>query len=204
MIKVEQKFILTKEDIERLTAGAEFLNERTFKDAYYDTTEFALTRNDMWLRKRGEEFELKIPMHLEGNKTGQQYQKIEGAEKIREIFAVAPIGSFEDDIAAFDYAPFCECVTIRRKFRVGSFVIDLDEIEYGDFSYCIGEIELMVNEKSEISNAINKIEAFAGDNLLTIAPVRGKVIEYLKRKKDPADAWGPFAFLLLFSECVKN
>ena len=183
MIEVEQKFILSEKDMERLTAGADFLGEKTFTDIYYDSGEFALTKNDMWLRKRGDQFELKIPMHLEGNKTGQQYQEIEGEEKIREIFAIAPIVSFEKDIAAFSYAPFCQCMTTRRKFKRDGFIIDLDVVEYEDFGYNIGEIELMVEEKTEIPAAIEKIEIFAKENDLKIAPVRGKVIEYLKRKK---------------------
>ncbi len=41
----------------------------------------------------------------------------------------------------------------------------------------------MVNDKSEIEGAIEKIMTFAKEQNLTIAPVRGKVIEYLKRVK---------------------
>jgi len=41
----------------------------------------------------------------------------------------------------------------------------------------------MVNEKSDIGGAIEKIMNFAKSQNLTIAPVRGKVIEYLKRVK---------------------
>ena len=42
---------------------------------------------------------------------------------------------------------------------------------------------MMVNEKSEIEGTIEKIMTFAKEQNLTIAPVRGKVIEYLKRTK---------------------
>ena len=41
----------------------------------------------------------------------------------------------------------------------------------------------MVNDKSEVESAIEKIMDFAKSQNLTIAPVRGKVIEYLKRTK---------------------
>jgi hypothetical protein len=41
----------------------------------------------------------------------------------------------------------------------------------------------MVNDKFEIESAIEKIMGFAKAQNLTIAPVRGKVIEYLKRVK---------------------
>lgn len=183
MFEVEQKFILSAEDSGHLTAGAEFLGEKKFTDTYYDTAQYTLTKNDIWLRKRGAEFDLKLPMREMENSFTQQYQEIEGEDKIREIFAVAPVGSFEEDIGALDYAPFCVCVTTRKKFKKGIFNIDLDTVEYGDFVYNIGEIELMVSEKKEIPEATKKIEIFARKNKLKLERVRGKVLEYLLRKK---------------------
>lgn len=41
----------------------------------------------------------------------------------------------------------------------------------------------MVNDKSEIESAIEQIMDFAKSHNLTIAPVREKVTEYLKRAK---------------------
>src|ERR1035437_5673913 len=125
MFEVEQKFILSKKDIERITKDADFLGEKTFTDVYYDTAEFALTKNDMWLRKRGDEFELKIPMREVKDSLTQQYQEISGEEKIREVFAIAVESDFESDIRAFSYAPFCSFTTTRRKFKKGEFIIDL-------------------------------------------------------------------------------
>lgn len=191
MIEVEQKFILSKEEIARLTAGADFLDEKTFTDVYFDTAEFALTKNDMWLRKRGEQFDLKIPMHAFGSKKlTQQYQEIEGEEKIREIFAVAPIGDFESDIKFLGYDAFCICTTTRRKFNKDKFTIDVDYVDYGssdggrtNFSYEVVEIELMVKEKEQMDEAKIEIEKFATANGLVRKHVRGKVWEYLSRKK---------------------
>ena len=68
--------------------------------------------------------------------------------------------------------------TTRRKYKDGQFVIDLDEI---DFGYNIGEIELLVNDKSAMEEAVAQILDFANKKGLVIAPVRGKVIEYIKR-----------------------
>ncbi len=81
------------------------------------------------------------------------------------------------------YLPFCTCQTERRKYKKGQFIIDLDLVIFQDFTYNISEIELMVNEKSEIESAIEKIIDFAKEQNLTITPVRGKVIEYLKQAK---------------------
>lgn len=183
MIEVEQKFILTEKDIERLTAGADFLGEKIFTDIYYDTAEFALTKNDMWLRDRDGGYELKIPMRAVAESPTQQYNEIEGEEKIRELFALPPKADFVTDIAEFGYAPFCTLITTRKKYAKSGFMIDLDLVEVGDFVYNIAKIELLVKEKKDIPEAIGKIEEFATKNGLKISNVRGKVLEYLLRKK---------------------
>ncbi|KKP97476.1 MAG: hypothetical protein US25_C0002G0021 [Candidatus Moranbacteria bacterium GW2011_GWE1_36_7] len=184
MFEVEKKIILSESDIVRLIEGGKFLSEKTFTDVYYDTEEFALTKNDIWLRKRGDDFDLKLPMHLGDNNFSQQYQEIEGEEKIREIFAIAKLNDFESDINAFGYKPFCNCATTRKKYRKEGFIIDLDSVVYDDKGvYNIGEIELLVEEKKQMAEALEKIEKFAQKNELKSVPVRGKVIEYLLRSK---------------------
>jgi len=158
MFEVEQKFRLSESQSVKLLDGAEFVWKKTFTDVYYDTVEFALTKNDIWLRKRGEIFELKLPMRDAGNSLTQQYQEIEGEEKIREIFAIPALGDFEGDIAKFLYAPFCDCTTTRRKFKKDGFTIDIDSVDCGDFLYELAEIELLVVEKAQMNEAARKIE----------------------------------------------
>jgi adenylate cyclase class IV len=184
MIEVEKKFILSQNDVKQITSGADFLGEKTFTDIYFDTGEYDLTKNDMWLRKRGNVFELKIPMGGVGsNWETQQYQEIEGEDKIREVFALPQIKSFEEDIWDFGYTSFCQCITTRKKFQKEGFGIDLDLVSYGDFQYSLAEIELMIEDKAEMPQAIKKIEDFAISHGLAITTVRGKVLEYLARKK---------------------
>jgi len=184
MFEVEKKFKLSEDEEKKLLEGAEFVSEKTFTDVYFDTDEYALSKNDMWLRKRGEQFELKIPMHdSEGRKRVQRYQEIEGEEKIREIFAIAPISDFETDIGSLGYKAFCTCITTRRKFTKEGFIIDIDLVNYVDFSYGIAEIELLVEKKDQMKKAAEKIEQFATKNGLEKIYVRGKVLEYLFRKK---------------------
>src|SRR3989339_1591923 len=183
MTEVEKKFILNKQDKERLTKRAEFLNERVFADIYYDTNNFSLTSKDKWLRSREARFELKLPLHKGAERSADQYDELEDEQKIREALNLPLNGSFADDLTKAGYVPFCICKTTRRKYKKGLFIIDLDIVDFQDFTYNIGEIELMVNEKSEIESAVEKIIDFAKMQNLTIAPVRGKVIEYLKRAK---------------------
>jgi len=183
MIEVEKKFILNEQDKERLTKNAEFLNERVFTDIYYDTEIFSLTSYDKWLRYREGRFELKLPLHEGADRLADQYDELEDEQKIREALNLPPNGNLSDDLAKTGYSPFCTCKTTRRKYKKEPFIIDLDTVDFQDFTYNIGEIELMVKEKSEIESAIEKIMDFAKSQNLTIVPVRGKVIEYLKRAK---------------------
>lgn len=181
MIEVEKKFILSDKDKERLIEDAQFLNERIFTDIYYDTKNFSLTSNDKWLRSRDGRFELKLPLHGGAKRLADQYDELEDEQKIREVLNLPPNGNLADDLAEAGYSPFCVCKTTRRKYKRGPFIIDLDMVDFQDFTYNLGEIELIVNDRSEIDGAIEKIMAFAKEQNLTIAPVRGKVIEYLKR-----------------------
>ncbi|MFH1780660.1 MAG: CYTH domain-containing protein [Candidatus Nealsonbacteria bacterium] len=183
MIEVEKKFIFNDENKKFLTKDAEFLDERILTDIYYDTSNLSLTSNDKWLRSRENRFELKIPLHQGVERLTDQYDELKDEQKIREALNLPSKGSLTDDLAKAGYSPFCTCKTTRRKYKKEPFIIDLDTVDFQDFTYSIGEIELMVNEKSEIERAIDKIMSFAKEQKLTIAPVRGKVIEYLKRMK---------------------
>ncbi len=183
MIEVEKKFIMTEQDKDLLTQNAQFLNERVFTDIYYDTDNFSLTTQDKWLRARENRFELKVPLHQETERLADQYDEIESEEKIRQILNFPSDGGLATDLEKNGYLSFCICKTTRRKYRNGLFILDLDTVDFQNFTYNIGEIELMINDKSEIQNAIERILSFAREKNLMIAPVRGKVIEYLKRIK---------------------
>jgi adenylate cyclase class IV len=183
MIEVEKKFILNEQDKKRLIQDAQFLNELIFSDIYYDTEDFSLTSRDRWLRSRDGRFELKLPLHDGADRLADQYDELEDEQKIRAALNLPVLGKFVDNLSQAGYSPFCVCKTTRRKYKKDPFIIDLDAVDFRDFTYHIGEIELMVNDASEIEGAIGKIIAFAKEQNLAIVPVRGKVIEYLKRVK---------------------
>ena len=177
MIEVEKKFILSDNDIERLTKEAEFLGERKMKDVYYDTKDFSLTRADTWLRLRGARLELKLPLRTDGG-WHDQYRELETEAEIANELRLNAQGQLEEELKEAGYEAFAEFITTRQKYKKGDFTIDLDEV---DFGYKIGEIELMVNDQSDMPKAIEKITNFAKEMGLTMAPVRGKLIEYLRR-----------------------
>ncbi|MDD2731669.1 MAG: CYTH domain-containing protein [Candidatus Pacebacteria bacterium] len=183
MIEVEKKFILNEQDKKRLTKNAQFLNERIFTDIYYDTEIFSLTSKDKWFRSREGRFELKLPLHDGVDRLADQYDELEDEQKIREALNLPSNGNLADDLIKAGYSPFCTCKTNRRKYKKEPFIINLDIIDFQDFTYNIGEIELMISNKSEIEDASKKIMYFAKTQNLVVTPVRGKIIEYLKRAK---------------------
>ncbi|MFA6105573.1 MAG: CYTH domain-containing protein [Patescibacteria group bacterium] len=181
MIEVEKKFIIDESDIALLAEGAEFVGKKTFTDVYYDTTDYLLTARDHWLRFRDGRPELKVPMSEVITRSAEQYEEMEDESQIRKLLNLPEEGRFEQVLNENGFAKFCVCTTTRQKYTKDGFIIDLDEVRYPEFVYKVGEIELLVKDKTEMEEASQKIIAFAKANGIKFAPVRGKVIEYLKR-----------------------
>ncbi len=183
MIEVEKKFQLTPEQETRLLEGATLLKSSKNEDVYYDTDDFTLTLQDHWLRKRNDRIEVKRRVHELGHKLGgTAYDEIEDEEGVRTFLKLPVIGSLEEDLTAAGYKSFARIVKERRSFEKEGFHIDLDVC---DFGYDLGEIELMIENEQDRSEALERIEMFADRMGLDQVPVRGKVIEYLYRFDRP-------------------
>lgn len=180
MIEVEKKFLLTSDEVARLTQNATFLVEWTFRDTYYDTADFSLSKSDKWLRSRDGKFELKVAVSSLGKKA-DQYDEITDEVKIREALQLSPGNNFSNDLKQNGIVPFCSFSTTRKKYKDDPFIIDLDLVDFTSFKYSIGEIELMVESKHDIENAVQQILHYAKEKDLKITPVRGKVVEYIRR-----------------------
>ena len=183
MIEVEKKFILLKDQEKSLVDGAEFLGEKVFTDVYYDTEDFSLTRNDKWLRARENKFEFKISLDSRAGREMDLYDEIEDEGEIRKRLNLSDGKNMDEALLENGYSKFCICKTTRKKYKKDGFGIDIDFVDFGDFNYELAEIEIMVNDKSETQVALDQIISFAKSNNLTIGYVRGKVIEYLLKKK---------------------
>jgi len=86
MLEVEKNFDLVPGDKERLIKKAEFIEEKTITDTYYDSADYKLTCRDYWLRKRDGKFELKVPLNKANihNRLTDQYKELETVENIAE------------------------------------------------------------------------------------------------------------------------
>ncbi|KAL1496297.1 hypothetical protein AB1Y20_016259 [Prymnesium parvum] len=74
LIEVERKFeaSLLAEDLEAAVVrlGGSLEGSVRFTDVYFDTEDCLLTRDDVWLRRRDEQWELKVPVEEEAHRSG--------------------------------------------------------------------------------------------------------------------------------------
>ncbi|MDO8584343.1 MAG: CYTH domain-containing protein, partial [bacterium] len=160
MIEIERKFRWTPEAEAALLVGAEFLKERTFTDEYFDTAKFDLSTKDIWMRKRDDVWELKIPVHdlARKNVMSTQYEERDTEEGIREFLQLPATGTFGQDLEDAGYVSCGLITTHRRSYRKDGFVIVFDDVTAeGGYVYRLLEIELMTDGVSaEAEEAINQ------------------------------------------------
>ena len=180
MIEVEKKFTLNKKNERKLLEGATSLGEKMFTDVYWDTSDFALTRTDRWLRQRDNRWELKLPLNdALAERVSDQYREIEDERGVAGALKLCLGNSgISGALTESGYSPFATIITTRRKYTKGDFTIDLDTM---DFGYELAEIELMVPDEEQASAATEKVLVFATEYGLEQNYVRGKVVEFLKR-----------------------
>jgi len=182
MIEIEKKFVLTPAQEKYLKKGAKFLGENVFTDTYFDKSDYELTKNDIWLRTRDKQVELKMPIEA-GDETGKascnRYEEFILENEVRQMLNLPKGNELLIDLKTADYKPFASITTRREKFKKNQFNIDIDTC---DFGYSIVEIELIIEDKIQISDAEKQIFAFAEKQNFSTKPVHGKVIEYLLRK----------------------
>jgi len=182
MIEVENRFRLTEENEKKLIEGADFLGEETFTDIYYDTADSYLMKRDMWLRLRSGKFEMKLPLNEKSvlQRKSNKYKEIESEEEIRKVLELPLNGNFTEVLEEKGYSPVLEIETTRKKYKKGEFAIVFDVTNLG---FSIGEIEVVVENESEIEAASDRLIDFAGKQGVELVSTEGKVLECLKIKQ---------------------
>ncbi|MEE6518966.1 hypothetical protein FKM82_030327 [Ascaphus truei] len=188
-IEVERKFVPLPGVEDHLRAlGAELQYELVFQDSYYDRPDFRLTLADLWLRRRGDRWELKQPpawgaRGLRGAST--QYLELSRQDDIarrvsEELGAPSPLG-----LDALGLQPFATFVTHRRQFQLPprggaarGVVVDLDT---ADFGFAVGEVEVLAETQEEAQSALREVEEICQElGVLSDSPVPGKMSTFLR------------------------
>lgn len=182
MIEVEKKVAIAEADLKTIERLGTFLGSRILTDTYYDTADFRYTTSDIWLRERECKFELKIGIRgFEGNI--DQYQEI---TKESEILKKLGLEKEKDLLKALEKAkifPYATFQTVRRKYQIEEFTIDLDLAYFDDFIYRMAEIELLVSGENKVKEAEDSISRFITQlGIDPKRPVKAKLIEYLSQK----------------------
>lgn len=185
MIEIEKKFLLTQEQQINLLDGAQKLGSKLVEDSYLDTDQYSLTTQDLWFRERDGAYELKAPLKAGSGSyvATNQYHEITDVEEIARALEFDPALNFETSLASAGIKKFMTVFTSRTSYEKEGFHIDVDTATYQDsvFEYAIAEIELLIHEESDASNAESRIIAFAKTfDLTTDQVVLGKVAAYLK------------------------
>ena len=180
MIEVEKNFDLKAGDKERLIDGAEFIARKSFTDVYFDATDFSLTARDYWLRTRDGKFELKVPLNMKSpdSRKTDQYRELETDIEISKELGFPTDCGLSGELVKRGYKPFATITTIRESYRKGNFHLDFDEMDFGFTAF---EVELMVEDNSQISSAEAEILKFAKSHGISDTKSQGKVIEYIRR-----------------------
>lgn len=175
MIEVEKKVEITDKFLSHLFDRGELSGEISIHDTYYDTSDYVYTSKNIWLRKRNSAFELKKVVNGPGRM--DRYEEITDLERIIQVlniytnkFLAAPdiqdsssylcIQNHMDFTAALSDAgihPFASFKTKRRKYTLQGLSVDVDLVDFGEFTYQVAEIECLVEDEGQIERAEEEI-----------------------------------------------
>lgn len=182
MIEVEKKVALNEHNLKVIERLGTFLGSRMITDTYFDTSDFRYTTSDIWLRERECRYELKVGVPSIGGGI-DRYEEIGEEDIILKKLGLEKEKDLSKALAKAKIYPYATFQTVRRKYQIEEFTIDLDLAYYDDFIYRLAEIELMVASEEKVDEAEQSIKSFV--KRLGIdgeQPVKAKLIEYLSQK----------------------
>jgi predicted adenylyl cyclase CyaB len=174
MIEVEKKFQPSSE-LTRLLESAQFVKEKEFTDIYYDLPDFSYFKKGIRLRKRDDQYELKIEKEKMNDYLSGAREEITDNNEILE--KIAPNEKNLEDFVKSNLEILCSITTNRKVYKLGEFTIDLDTTNYG---YEMCEIELQVENESQVPDAEQKIIFLAENAGLKVQKQVGKIAECLR------------------------
>ena len=155
MIEIEKKVILTKEKLDEIIKKASFIKEVRIQDSYFDTLDYKYTSNNTWIRKRDENFEVKVGLSKR-NSSFNQYEELIDLDEIYKFFNIKEKISIENFFKKNKIFKFISFLTIRKKYKLGEFILDIDLANYKDCEYRICEVELLVDNKDKVVESVTE------------------------------------------------
>ena len=181
-LEVERKFIVPSDYKDRLLKnGFDPVDQfrETLNDDYFDFVvgDFPLLTNDHWLRKRNGDWELKYPVgstmstsmseNDENVPTTTLYHETSNHDDIlSKIGVIVPEITSNQDVGLnhlVDNAtlkPFAQLETKRKCYKRSSDNVNI-VVDVTDWGYMIGEIEVMVENKDQVTAATQQIDELA-------------------------------------------
>lgn len=183
MIEVEKKIIIDEEQLKKIEKRGILVETKILADTYLDTVDFRFTTSDIWLRERNCQFELKVGMKgIEGSI--DRYREIKEEPEILKMLGFEKQHRLKEALKEAGMIPFASFQTIRRKYRIEKFCLDLDLAYFENFVYRIAEVELEVQNSDQVPQAEKDLQEFIQTLELTNhSPARPKLIEYLFQRK---------------------
>lgn len=183
MIEVEKKFIFGEKFLSAVKEKGTFLKKVVIHDIYFDTVDYKLTLQNIWLRKRDGKFELKVG--IKNSKfllDSDQYLELDDEKEILGKLGFPSENNLEFVLKKENCLIFCSYKTTREKYVLNGINIDIDIADFGGLTYQVGECEVMVNSNEEIPEAENKIKNFLNEFDLHSSNVPTKLMFYLYHK----------------------
>lgn len=136
-IEIERKFVCNENMIVNFEKLASAQRDIYMKDVYFDTADYILTKNDMWLRDRNNRLELKWPQTFDStSSTGTDfYLETTNQELVRKIL-LDKLKSKDTAISQKDLrtwmntmnlSPFCYIDTRRKRYSISIPITTKDD-----------------------------------------------------------------------------
>lgn len=184
-IEIEKKVKLDPHHIKQIEEKGIFVKEVQFRDTYFDRADFYLTTQNIWLRQRESQFELKVGVKR-ANGSIDRYEEITGEEKILTYLNL-PSNFSENILDTFSHLgiiPFSSFTTQRRSYILGECSVDIDVANFGDLMYRVGEFELLVSNIDQVRKAEEKIKNILRQMKIDLSVVMpAKLTYYLYHKR---------------------
>jgi uncharacterized protein YjbK len=187
--EMEIKLSLNRVEIERLVRLFANLGNQTIRDIYFDSSDFRLTKKDIWLRYRtsskGSGFEMKVGAPSNLTSLGMtDYEEVRDINRIALTLGISTEEVNEYGLQVAGYPIFCSCITSRSKWKNGVFTVDVDDSSfagYPNFSFPVVELEV---EAENLEKAEELARSLFSERRIDFRLLPfGKICEFLRVNK---------------------